>query len=130
MDYSALLDLLAENGFQYVEMGEGSKLTSRLSVASKSVDIDDYGIGIYEYESNQAMETDSTYIDSGGCMFSCPGREAKVEYGSSPHFFKKDKIIVFYVGENETILEFLNETLGDEFAGFGYINGDNYTDPY
>ena len=42
--------------------------------------------------------------------------------GISSTLFKKDTLIITYIGEDEKILEFLNQNYGTEFAGYGYIN--------
>lgn len=119
-DYITFLEMLDENGIQYKE---GDLDTSSfLSVARKPIFIEDEIIGIYEYASNEDMEKDSMYIDKGGSSISMPGKGVEISWVSFPHFFKKDTLIILYVGENQQILELLNKNYGDEFAGYGYIN--------
>ena len=119
-DYISFLEILDDNQIQYKE---GDLDTSSfLSVARMPIFIGDEIISIYEYASNEDMEKDSTYIDKGGSSISMPGKEVEISWVSYPHFFKKDTLIINYVGENQQILELLNKNYGDEFAGYGYIN--------
>lgn len=119
-DYTAFLNLLSENKLQYEEAEVDED--SFLSVPRKPVLIGDEIISIYEYASNDDMEEDSKYIDKGGCSISVPGKFAEISWVSCPHFFKKDTLIIQYIGEDEQILGLLNENYGAEFAGYGYIN--------
>lgn len=120
-DYAAFLGLLTENEFQYTE--EKPNADSFLSVEQKPIFIGEEIISIYEYNSTQEMEKDSAYIDKDGCGISRPGEEVKIDWISSPHFFKQDTLIINYVGEDELILKFLTENYGAEFAGAGYAAG-------
>ncbi len=119
-DYTAFLNLLNADEFQYTEAEVDND--SFLSVPRKPVFIGDEIISIYEYASNEVMEEDSKCIDKGGCSISVPGKSAKISWVSYPHFFKKNTLIIQYIGEDEQILEFLNTNYGAEFAGYGYIN--------
>ncbi|MGI9067074.1 MAG: hypothetical protein ACR2HX_11820 [Pyrinomonadaceae bacterium] len=42
---------------------------------------------------------------------------SKPTWMATPHFFKTGKLIVLYVGGNQTILELLRTALGGQFAG-------------
>lgn len=119
LDYEAFLDLLNTAEFTYREVG---KTVTFLSVESKGIYIGDELVTIYEYSTNELMETDSQHIDEGGCSISYPDKGVSISWVSFPHFFKKDLIIVNYVGEDMNILDFLKENCGNEFAGYGYVN--------
>jgi len=77
-------------------------------------------IDIYLYSNNKKMEKDSKNIDSGGCEYISTGvfsRNVSVSWVSEPHFYKRGKIIVLYVGTNEKIISDLKDIFGEEFAG-------------
>ena len=119
-DYAIFLSLLDENGFQYSE--EKVDTDSYLSVDRKPIWIDDEIISVFEYESNAAMEEDAAGIDKDGCIISNQGRKTIIDWVSTPYFFKKDTLIISYVGKYERILDFLNKNYGNAFAG--YMNMD------
>lgn len=75
-------------------------------------------INVYLYQTNEKMEEESSYIDRGGASYNNGKDNAKIDWDSLPHFFKKDNIIVLYVGENSAIIEALEEILGKQFAGY------------
>jgi hypothetical protein len=119
VNYKILLALLEANGFSYEEVGTSSIAESFLSVSSKPVYIGDDLLVIYEYDSNEAMESDSSYIDKSGFSIMLPDKGVEISWVSDPYWFYKDFIIVNYVGENVQIINFLHETLSF-FAGHGY----------
>jgi len=107
------------NGFIY-EVNDASSIF--LSVGAKQIIIADmalFALLVYEYESTEAMENDSKLIDRGGNSInqSEAGVDAHVSWASTPHWFKRDLLIVLYVGEDENMLNFLNGIFGDVFAG-------------
>ena len=114
-NYDDFIQSLTENGFQYSE--EEPDTDSFLSVARRPLWIGDDIISVYEYESNSAMEADAACIDKSGFSIDLPDRGAKISWVSNPYFFKKDKMIINYVGVNEQILVFLGESFGKPFAG-------------
>ena len=116
-DYDAFLVLLTENGFSYTE--DKPDTDSFLSVTRRPIWIGDEIISIYEYESRNAMDADAAGIDSSGFSMSSQGRHTNVSWVSNPYFFKKDTLIINYVGENDDIIRFLSSNFGLPFAGYG-----------
>jgi len=75
-------------------------------------------ISVYLYESNEDMEKDASRIGKEGFSYTNGNTEAQISWGSYPHFFKKDNIIVLYVGEDLEIINALKEIVGLMFAGY------------
>lgn len=73
---------------------------------------------VYLYESSEKMEEDASYLDSGGSSYTNGKNSMKISWASLPHFYKKDNMIVLYVGENADITHALEEILGTQFAGY------------
>jgi len=117
-DYEDFLGILSENEIQYTESEIDND--SFLSVPRKPILIGDEIISVYVYESNKDMEQDSKYIGKDGCSIFRPGNSVEISWVSFPHFFKKDTLIINYIGANEKIINFLNENYGAEFAGSEY----------
>ncbi len=74
-------------------------------------------ISVFLYESNEKMEEDASYVNKGGSSYNNGKNDVQISWVSLPHFFKKDNIIVLYVGENLEIINALEELLGPQFAG-------------
>jgi len=75
-------------------------------------------ISVYLYESSEKMEKDASYIHEGGSSYSNGKNYVEIGWVSLPHFYKKDNIIVLYVGENPEIINTLKEIVGLQFAGY------------
>jgi len=121
MNYANFLELLETNGFTFEEIYINAP--DWLSVGSRVIRIDNTYIAIYQYNSNEEMERDSTFISPGGSSIyhSIPTNEGygvvtEISWAYRPFWFKRDMIIVRYVGENETIINFLFQIFGDTFV--------------
>lgn len=115
----ALKDLitnLEQKGFNVISKDEKKEI---FQGKRKSLSINkNENIYVYLYQTNEKMEEDSSSIDIGGTSYNNGKDNADIEWASLPHFFKKDNIIVLYVGENSAIIEALEEILGKQFAGY------------
>jgi len=79
--------------------------------ARKLIKIDDQGIYVDIYNSNEEMEKDALNVPSDG--------SGTVDYVCSINYFKKGNIIVHYAGDNKSIISCLKEIFGKQFAGDG-----------
>ena len=117
--HNAFASLLRRSGFRVAEIGlmERHEVLAgeRRYILLEGGEL----FNTYQYGSNAETEKESRYIDRGGCSFTSPDSAMKVTWVSEPHFFKKGRIIVCYVGTNEKILRLLNKAFGPEFAGAG-----------
>ena len=75
-------------------------------------------IAVYLYESREKMEEDASYIDSGGTSYNNGKNSVKISWASLPHFYKKDNMIVLYVGQTADIPNALDQIVGVQFAGY------------
>ncbi len=83
---------------------------------------DTYNITIYLYESGEKMEEDASYIDKWGSGYNNGKTAINISWVSLPHFYKKDNMIVLYVGENTKIIAVIEEIVGEQFAGYKEMN--------
>jgi len=137
--YAGFLELLTESGFMYSELETpivrefSAAETKPIKVWAEGEFVYDFdpndpsereefsaalvrrGLWIYEFDSNEQMESNSALVSSDG--YNIGGRN--YSYIGRPRFFKRDRIIVVYQGENEQIINFLRDTLGEKFAGVG-----------
>ena len=120
LNYTTFLELLEANGISFVET-EGEEWDAGfLSVFPRHIYVDGEQITIYEFPSNHAMETDARFVNINGFGIDNPntGYIVRINWASNPYWFKRDLIIVNYVGTNRQIIGFLRETL-QQFAGHG-----------
>ena len=114
LNYATFLELLEANGFSFEEKPVEFGLR-------RFVLIGDEQLTILDFWSNEAMEEHVNRIGLDGFSFGCP-ENLMISWVGPPHWFKRDLIIVHYVGENKQIIDFLTKNL-DLFAGMGFITG-------
>ena len=83
------------------------------SVIGTSVNVNGEGVQVFEYDSAETMESDAILVDASGS----PIGTTMVAWMATPHFYKKGRILVLYVGDNAGTLEVLERVLGTQFAG-------------
>ena len=90
-------------------------LKDNIIVDGKQYIFYDTEIVVYSYENNEEMENNASLINEDASVIN---KENPIELGypKTPHFYKKGKIIVQYVGEDEKIITDLNEIMGEPFA--------------
>lgn len=70
-------------------------------------------IQVFEYPSAEAMENEASQVATDGGSIGT----SMVTWVDTPHFYKTGRIIVLYVGSDETVQGLLETTLGSQFAG-------------
>ena len=127
LNYTVFLELLNANGFSFEETGE---YRGFLSVPQRVILIGDEQLTIYEFGSHEAMERNAGFVGKSGFSIDNrdTGKAVEISWIGPPHWFKKDLIIVNYVGENRQIIDFLSENL-DLFAGMGFVYNGTSTAP-
>lgn len=79
---------------------------NRISINGTQVDVFEFA-DVNEVDSQAVrVSADGTNIDGYGQIF-----------WENPHFYKKDKLIVFYDGNNREVLDVLEKYMGKQFAG-------------
>jgi hypothetical protein len=122
VDYYSLISLLTNHGFVVEEIGTDTN--SWLGVEVITIGIDDEQLAVYRFNSNGEMQSAANNISPSGFSVDTadPHDEdvriiTHVSWVAYPFWFKSDRIIVRYVGENREVIEFLGELFGDTFAG-------------
>jgi hypothetical protein len=83
------------------------------SVASRIINVNGQGVQVFEYAEASKADSEAKRVSSNGLTIG----NSKPSWLSSPHFFKTEKLLVLYVGDDPIILGILQSTLGNQFAG-------------
>lgn len=119
-DYSALLRYLRDSSASIAE--EGQIQEPFFDIEGRRVSVNESTIEVYEYANAEAMESEASWVSSDGFSI----RKEKegdiwevccVDWIASPHFYKAGRIIVIYIGDNNSIVNLLENALGKQFAG-------------
>lgn len=70
-------------------------------------------VQVFEYESTEAMEEEASQVAPDGGSIGT----SMITWVDTPHFYKAGRIIVLYVGSDETVLGLFENALGSQFAG-------------
>ena len=92
-----------------------------LSVPGRLLMVNGGRVGIYEFEDAETASFEANRISPDGntVSISPDGEPIRTElhYYGFPHFFLKDNMIGFYLGESEAVLRPLELTMGTQIAG-------------
>jgi hypothetical protein len=83
------------------------------SVSGRIMKVKNEAIQVFEYSNPVATESQAKLVSPDGKTIG----NSKPSWMSTPHFFKSQKLIVIYVGDDQTILRILQAVIGNQFAG-------------
>lgn len=92
-------------------------LDDSVEIDGKQVILYDTDVTIYSYEDNEEMEKEASTINKDASEISRADNPIQIKWSKTPHFYKKGKIIVQYIGDDEKIISDLKEIMGEQFAG-------------
>ena len=83
------------------------------SPAARVINIDGEALQVFEYATTSAANAAASKVSADGTTIGT----TQPSWMATPHFFRSGKLIVLYVGGNQTIVALLHRTLGNQFAG-------------
>lgn len=92
---------------------EGEVEQPFFSVKAKVILLYGDPVQIFEYPSSARADAEAALVSTNGRTVGT----AKPHWIAPPHFYKKDKLLVLYLGRNEKVLQALEARLGRQFAG-------------
>lgn len=109
--YTNLVNDLRAAGVEVETAGEVSQ--PFFSAKGKIIKSNGSDVQVFEYETAAAANAAASEVASDGRSI---GRSYP-SWIAPPHFYKKGKIIVLYLGDNATVMKVLEAALGKQFAG-------------
>ena len=82
-------------------------------VSGRIIKVNKENIQVFEYSNAATAESQAKLVSPDGRTIG----NSKPSWMATPHFFKSQKLIVIYIGDDKTILRILQGALGDQFAG-------------
>ncbi len=83
------------------------------AVEGRILDVDGEGIQVFEYRDAAAAEAQARLVSADGNQIGT----SKPLWVGTPHFFRKGRLLVLYLGENRRTIDLLKTVLGPQFAG-------------
>ncbi len=105
------LTALNRQGLKVVSSAPQDRLSQPLfSAPDRPILVNGEVVHVYPYEQQGQAEAEQVRITENGVEVN----GQVVELQGTPHFFRKDRLIVLYLGQNQTVLQALQDVLGTE----------------
>jgi hypothetical protein len=110
-DYASLLENLRGAGLR-VEPGQPAEQPF-LSVEGRMLNVGDEGVQVFQYPHAAAADAQAALVSPDGRTVGT----SKPHWIGEPHFYKRGRLLVLYVGDDDNVLKALDAVLGRQFAG-------------
>ena len=110
-DYPSLVKRLRALGAGATAAGDVEQ--PFFSIKGAMIKVHGEDVQVFQYASATAAEAEAEPISRDGMAVGT----RKIFWVGTPHFFKKEKLLVLYVGDNPKVLKTLEAVLGSQFAG-------------
>ena len=111
MDYVSFVDSLRAAGHTVEPAGEISQ--PFFSVKGRIIIVNGGDVQVFEYKNTAAANAEAALVSPDGHSVG----KYWINWIAMPHFYKKGKVIVLYVGDNVAVMDALKAVLGPQFAG-------------
>lgn len=110
-DYSSLLANLRSAGLR-VEPGQPAEQPF-LSVEGRMLHVGGEDVQVFQYPHAAAADAQAALVSPDGGTVGT----SKPRWIGEPHFYKRGRLLVLYLGNDTTVLDALGAALGRQFAG-------------
>ncbi len=110
-DYESLVNNLRAAGLRVEPAGEASQ--PFFSAKGRAIKVDQSEIQAFEYPDEAEAQAEAARVSPDGLSVGT----SKITWIGPPHFFKKGRLIVLYVGNEAGVIDALKAALGPQFAG-------------
>ncbi len=121
-DYKSLIVDLGSAAATLEEFAGPPESSIGFSVGGPRVAVNGGMIQVYEFPDTHAADTEAEYVSPDGYNITVPlgggrTRSTHSDWVAPPHYYKKGRVIVRYVGDSMAVQEVLEAVLGPQFAG-------------
>jgi hypothetical protein len=109
-DLASLIARLEAEGATVAEQGEIQQ--PFFTATGRIIGVNGEDVQVFEYPDAATAEQEAAQIAPDGSMSTM-----MISWMAAPHFYRSDRLIALYVGDNAEIVELLNAVLGEQFAG-------------
>lgn len=110
-DYVSFIDNLRATGDLVEPAGEISQ--PFFSVKGFVVKVNGEEVQAFEYLNATVADSEAELVSPDGAS----AGTSIITWVATPHFYKEERLIVLYVGDNEALINILETILGPQFAG-------------
>lgn len=110
-DYASLIGNLRAAGVSVEPDGEVDQ--PFFSVTGRMIKVRGEDVQVFQYANTAAADAQAAPVSLDGSAVGT----TKLHWIGPPHFYKKGKLLVLYVGDHQDVLKALEAVLGRHFAG-------------
>ncbi len=110
-DYVSLVDGLRAVGATVESAGTVDQ--PFFSVQGQLIAVDGEDVQVFEYEDAASVEDAAGDVSADGGSVGT----SMISWLAAPHFYKKARLLVLYVGDDTNVMQLLEDVLGEQFAG-------------
>jgi len=110
-DLNGLMTALQTAGMNVSAAGAVSQ--PLFSVPGQSVTVNGQEVQVYVFDTTEAMEAAAAQVSPDAATVGT----TTPTWTSDPHFYKADRLIVVFVGQDQKIIDILSNAFGPQFAG-------------
>ncbi len=110
-DYASLIDNLRAAGVSVEPEGEVDQ--PFFSVKGLMIKVRGEDVQVFQYSNAAPADAQAALVSRDGSAVGT----TKLYWIGPPHFYKKEKLLVLYIGDNDKVLKALEAVLGRQFAG-------------
>jgi len=110
-DYASFIDNLRAAGVSVEPGGEVDQ--PFFSVNGRMIKVSGEDVQVFQYPNAMVRDAQAALVSPDGSTVGT----TKLHWVGPPHFYKKGKLLVLYVGDNGKVLKALEAVLGRQFAG-------------
>jgi hypothetical protein len=112
----ALIQSLEEQGATVARAGSlAPSAYPFFSVSAQRIVVNSADVQVFEYASPERADSDASKVSPTGT----PIGQSQISWMDVPHFYKRNRLVVLYVGHSADILRLLQVVLGPPFAAGG-----------
>ena len=105
-----------------VETASQSRIQTLIGTPYAYTTEDGAQIGVFVYEDADAAQADAACVSADGFGYNREGADGtgyniRTSWADAPHFYRKDNIILRYIGNDADVLTALEAVCGAQFAG-------------
>jgi hypothetical protein len=110
-DLNGLMAALQAAGMTVESAGAVSQ--PLFSVPGQGIKVNGQEVQVYVFDTPEAMEAAAAQVTPDGSSIGT----TMPTWTSDPHFYKGDRLLIVYVGQDQKVLDILSGTFGPQFAG-------------
>ena len=110
-NYATLVDELRTSGATVVSAGTVDQ--PFFTVQGRVITVNNGDVQVFEYADAVTADTEASLVSADGSSIGT----SMASWIATPHFYKKGRVLVLYVGDDASTINALVKVLGQQFAG-------------